>query len=504
MAESSKVSVKTSAGAEIASRGVVYLAGSQATMVVFGYVIHIAAARLLAPADYGRFVVVLSVMTFIKILQAHVLVSGLRKVVSEDHRRIHAALGVGAKWYSAMIAVLLLSYLAMGPVLAKAFKDDALTTLLALSAIEIPFFAILSLSGNLLSGVRRYSASGIPLAFYGAVRAAAACTLLFLGFGAAGAVLGQVLGSVAAAALSLAFCLRVRSEIPSVPYPAMLGEAVSWTALALPAGLGLIALANLDIWFVKPFVKDASLVGLYGTAYALSRLPQFLVIGMAGAVFPRVSGAMAEGKGELARKVSAQSVRLLLVIFVPLVVITAGSSAGICRLLFSRTYEAAALPLAILMAAMSLYAVVTLLCTLIAAANRPGVRMWLVLSLLPVGFALNWALIPRWGLVGAASASLVTFAAGTIASVVLVRRCLGPIPFLWTLVRCLAAGGIVYVAGLLWPASGAMVASKVVLLGVLYLVLLFALREIRGEDLREARRIISRPGPGPRNEVSAP
>ncbi|MFH0963093.1 MAG: oligosaccharide flippase family protein [Planctomycetota bacterium] len=475
-----------------AAKGVLFLSVAQGAIVAFGYLVHFVAARKLPQESYGQFVVVLSVLGWLRVLQGMLLVTGFRKVVSEDHRRLGAALTVGARYYAVVSAALFIVYLADIPLIAYVFGERAPARLLLIAGLEIPFAAVLILSRLLLGAVRQYVAVAASLMLYAGVRAGAAVALLILGLGPAGPILGEVIASAVAGALALTLCLRANAAIPAVAYPPLMRRAVMWTALELPGNLGLRTLASVDLWMLAALVQDSSLVGLYGTAYAFSRLPQFLFTGMVTAVFPRVSGALAEGKRELARSVSRQAVRLLMLVLVPACFIVASSSSEILTLLFSSRYASGGSTLAILMAAMSCSGCLLLLCELLAAADRLGKRLSLVVVLLPLSLALNALLIPRWGLTGAATASLATFAVGVAAGAALAQRHLDILPSPWTLLRCLGASGLSYGIGLLWPAEGMMLVVKLAALGALYVAALLLMGEVTREDWKHLAGVVAR------------
>jgi len=460
-------------------------------MVVCGYLIHIVAARVLHPASYGSLVLVFSVAVWVKFIQSRLLVAGYQKVVSEDHRRVHAALASARKWHTLTTVTLLAAYAATVPLLARAFGDSKLTWFFLLAALEIPFYAALIFGRYLMIGVRHYAPSAGATMIYAVVRAGVACALLYGGLGIRGAIIGQISGSLAGGVVAMALFLRVRSRIAHVSYPAMTSRALAWTSMELPTALCLLSVANLDFWFVKALLADDALVGLYGSAYALSRLPQFAVFGMTNAVFPRVSGALHEGNTALAQSVARQSLRICLLLFTAFSFLVASAPSEITTLLFSEKFAGAGAPLMILMVAMSCFGLLWLLVNLVAATGHLRLRLMMVAPLLPLGVALNWTLIPRYGLTGGAVASLITLAAGAVAAAILLHRYLAVAPPGWTLLRSGMAGAAVFFVGRAWwPASGALLVVKLAVLGALYLLILIILRELRRDDWQTARRLL--------------
>jgi O-antigen/teichoic acid export membrane protein len=315
----------------------------------------------------------------------------------------------------------------------------------------------------------------------------------------AGAVVGLAGGAAAAGGLAVVLLARATARSPRRAYPPMLHRATSWTAVTVPLAVGRTTLLAIDMWLVKAMIDDPAAAGTYAAAYTLSRLPHFVSQGLASAVFPRVSGLLAEGRAAAARAVAVQAMRVVLIVFVPLCFVVAGSAEPIIVLLFSRRFAAAATPLVVLMAALSCSAALMLLSELLAAADRPGVRTAVVVALVPVSAALNVVLIARYGFNGAAAASLATFALGLLAAAAAVWVHLRAAPPLITALRCAAAGALVYLAGRFWPAAGWAVVAKAALQVLGCLALLAACGELRRADVRSVLGVARRRGRGGTN-----
>ena len=148
------------------------------------------------------------------------------------------------------------------------------------------------------------------------------------------------------------------------------------------------------------------------------------------------------------------------------------------------------------------FAVIAILTTVISSGGKPWMSVALVAGTLALDIVLNVVLIPRLGLAGAALATTIAMTAGALACALYVRVRYGGVTRLATIARVAAASIAVYALALLLPSGelfarmglgrlavkGA-VAFEFVLLGVVYLALLFALREIGREEVRLVRRI---------------
>ncbi len=233
---------------------------------------------------------------------------------------------------------------------------------------------------------------------------------------------------------------------------ALLREALG---LGVSRALGLLTY-NLDSLLLGSLV-GASAVGLYGAAYKPVTAGLALPLTWFLAIYPALSRTWLESRSAFEATV-ARSLRLSALFAVPLAVGGLLLAAPVVRFLFGDSYAPAAPALAILAVS---GATVTLRGTYRMALQAAGrVREDLILAgaAAAANLVLNLALIPRFGIVGAASATVASelLWLGGLATRFRGATALGP-----RLVRPLAAGvlmGIVVWVGrpLPWPAAGAL------------------------------------------------
>jgi O-antigen/teichoic acid export membrane protein len=172
------------------------------------------------------------------------------------------------------------------------------------------------------------------------------------------------------------------------------------------AGAALQSNTNIDTIFVNAYHGDVQ-TGLYGAAYRL-----IAAIIQAGtfftrAIFPLSCKRYHESPTALADFI-AYSGKLLVVITIPGVIVLMAVSAVIIRILFGDGYAGAALPFSILVWAAGLAIVSRLYHNTLVACERQQVFMKLILTSTVVNIAMNFLLIPRFGIVGAAVATVLT------------------------------------------------------------------------------------------------
>jgi O-antigen/teichoic acid export membrane protein len=184
--------------------------------------------------------------------------------------------------------------------------------------------------------------------------------------------------------------------------------------------------------------------------------------------------------------------RVLLLALAPLVALIGTSSSALAVLLFGPGYGASGPALARLTVAASCYGWLALVVAVAAAFDRPGLRLALVASFVPVAVAVVWPMTRAHGPGGAALAALAVHAAAALTATAVAWRALGVRPPLASAARALVAAAAVGAAGLAWPAAGTALVGKLALLALAYLLGLVLLGEVRGDDLRQLRAALGR------------
>jgi len=249
----------------------------------------------------------------------------------------------------------------------------------------------------------------------------------------------------------------------------------------------LRTIETMDLWLVAALLSDRSAASLYGIAYALARFPLVIAHGLGDAVFPRVSSALSANDPQGARQAAARALRVLLAVFTLACCVTAGAAGEFIILLFGAKYAAAAPVLVVLAPGILLSSCAHLSLRLVSATNKPAWSTAIVAGMLLLDGGLCVVLIPAWGILGAALASLITFGAGAVASVWTACRRLGTVVAPATLVRCAIAGAGVFAVARLWQTPGPLVLLKAAVLAALFVAAMVAMGEVTGVEARQIR-----------------
>lgn len=235
---------------------------------------------------------------------------------------------------------------------------------------------------------------------------------------------GLILGlTVAGTLLSCVFMVQglLRIDLPRQGRTG-LREVVGY---ASPLYLGnLVQFLNyrLDIFLVAAFVGVRD-VGLYALAVTLGQLTWIVSNSVATVLLPRVASS---SPIEVARQ-AARLTRITLLIGLAGAVALALVAAPFVDIVYGRAYAGAVPLLLALLPGVVAFAVVNVLAAYITGLGRARINLVIAVIGLCATLSLDFILIPRFGAVGAAIASTVSYSLSTIATVLWATR-LGGLP----------------------------------------------------------------------------
>lgn len=399
------------------SRSLVWLTVSEIVYNLAAYVVHSVVGRILGPADYGRYGLVVTFTTMIIILIGNGIPTAMSKYLSEvlekNPERIEAIKRRTAILQALIIGAVTAIFFLVSPLIATLLHDPSLTRLFQLSSLIIPAFAAASFYHYYLIGLHLFRLQAIVKIIRSFARVGC-IALAAMYFGLSGAVAGYVLAPL------LTFIAVVLIDELYIKQHLRLGEraigaefhfpAKTLLSYAGPLTLFLVfyeLILTLDLYFVKALLQDDHLTGLYNAAITVGRIPYYLFAALAMIMLPAISKTTAERNGWETTSLIEKSLRLLAFILFPLVTLLSVYANEILHFFYGNRYNGAA-------AAMQVFAIgvgfLTVFYVLAFALNGAGlVRIPLRLTF--VGFlgmiALNYALIPPFGIVGAALATTI-------------------------------------------------------------------------------------------------
>jgi O-antigen/teichoic acid export membrane protein len=224
----------------------------------------------------------------------------------------------------------------------------------------------------------------------------------------------------------------------------------AYLAFGIPlvlSGLSYLVV-NYGDRFMVSFFMGIEALGLYAAAYAVGSLPIVLLATIDYVMFPAIAAEWNSGRTEEATRQVDVMLQGLVILLVPIV---AGLAVLARPILATIATEAAgeAGPVALVVAiGFAVFYVGIVGERVLILANYPRTVTAIYSALMVVNAVLNLLLIPRWGLIGAATSTLLSFVLYSSVTLTLARRhCRFHLPtsILWkSLVAGIAASAVAF------------------------------------------------------------
>jgi len=400
--------------------------------------------RIFTPADYGT----IEMLTVISSFLAAILVMGMDSAQSmyffkhkEEGHKVQARIVSSIlQWRLIWGAAIVLIATLLSPLLNVAFFNGKLGwEYFAIAFVGTLFAQIMSQSAEVMRLLYRpWGYIGITIAQSLLAAILVLTAVLVFDHGIMGFFLGTAAASIGVAGLGW-FLIREyltfeRLHVDWWP------QLVRFGAPLVPAGLAMYFMTTADRWFVSYYHGEEAL-GIFAVGAKFALLMAVGVETFRKAWWPIAMDAMHSDDGpETFRMIS----RLYMGLGVAAVIILTLLSPWLVRFLTAPTFHSA-WPIVGILAWQSLFYGFFLIASAgIWKAEKTYLNLYLMGGAAIVGLLLNWLLVPAYGGVGAAIATVITYFGWIVASMVMSERLwLVSFPLKLFFVQVVVAAGIV-------------------------------------------------------------
>ncbi len=457
--------------------------------ILSGYAIHLWVARSLGPASYGIFGIVMAFYhIIIPFLQAS-FPKAASKFTAESRLNVAGVFKTALAYQVLLATVMFLLLLIFSDVLASHwFHDPSLKKYFQYLAFIIPPLSMYYLYfEGYLNGLRQFGREAYGKIFFTLLRTALVFLFVLLGFEVLGILWGYFISSIVSV---IVFALwwgfpKIRDQENFSPK-----IITNFAILTTLSALGLMLLRNLDVLVLKSLIGDNMQLGIYTAASTLAAAPYLLFSSLGVVLFPSISKAMKKNKIHLANKYLSQSIRYLLLMFVPVAAIIAVTASNLISLVYSPAYAKAGPVLSILIFSSLFLIIFMLLLVVITSSNNPLLSMLFTFLGFVIMTASAYFFIPLFGLIGAAYASLLASAISLCTVGIYVRSKYGRFLFHLSLGRIIFCSLVIGLLAYIWQPTGLMVLTSYILLLLFYGLLLHLFGELQLEDIRLFKEVI--------------
>ena len=404
-------------GAAVSSRvAIVFVV--RVTVAVIGLVNAFLLASLLGPEGKGDFYIGQLLPMTIFVLGQFGLTSAISYFAGKGRTRglTRRAILLGIVLSVAGVALTL----ALMPTLeATVFRNIDPVVLVGSLAIA-PSLFLISFSNSILTGRQRIVAYGM-LAI-GQVIAAVVLFAVFIGvldLGAPGAVLAYFLFSTATAIAAVILAARATREPVDEP-PARFGELFGYGIRLYPASLSGFFSYRADAYILALLLASPTALGLYSIAVGLAELVFFLPDSVVLVFFPHVAGGTREEADRTAPVVSRVTVAMTGMAALALV------PAAVVAINVALPAFVDGLPaLFVLLPGVVALSISKVMTAYMNGLGRTTFVSFMATTSFILNVVMNFVLIPPFGIVGAAAASLISYTFGAALAVAFSSRLSG-------------------------------------------------------------------------------
>jgi O-antigen/teichoic acid export membrane protein len=448
--------------------------------------------RALGPNEYGVFALAVSIGAMAGLLADFGVEHSAARFLAERRgdpadvaQLLRAALRLKVVTTAVVAAVLVA---AAGPI-ATAFDEPELTWPLRVMALSVLGESIFMLYVTAFIGLARIGVNLRLIVFESSVETGASIALVVLGAGAVGAVSGRATAYLLGALVAIVVVARMYGREAVRPLG---GDGGQTRAIARYAAPLLVTtsiytvFSRVDILIIGALL-GATAVGVFSAPLLLSVPLRYVGQAVANSVAPRQAGGGSEPGSVAAFRASLRWLVVYQALLLAPLIVWADP---IVDLLFGAEYEESANVLRALAIYIFLAGPSPLISTTVNYLGHAARRIPIVLLALGLNVAVDLALIPAIGVVGAAIGSSVAYALYVPAHLRICRRELGvPLrPLVVTLIRALAAAGAMALV-LVWVGTESLSFAEWILGGAAGTLAFCAALVLTGEISRhEVRR----------------
>jgi len=470
--------------------------------------------RILGPADYGRFGLVVTLTTMIIMLIGNGIPTAMSKYISEIYDTNPRLVGVIKRQtiilQSILIGIVTILFYFSAPLIAKILGDPTLTPLFQISTLIIPLFAAASFYFSYYTGLHKFGVQSFLKVARSLFR-----IVYIIGFAYFFGVKGSISGYIAAPASIFLLALfidkfKVTPEL-NRSHPELVSgsdempkqvrhdnESFDWHKLTNYAWqiilffLAYELLISIDLYLVKGILHDDYQTGIYNASLTIGRIPYYIFYALTVILLPVISKSTSENNFKKTAEIINQSLRLMLILLVPMVILMSVFARPLIRLFYSHRYIDAAYPMSILVWGVGFLTIFYVFCFVMSGAGK--VRKPMIMSVLglTLNTILNYVLIKRYGITGSAIATSITSAIITGFMLYHIWADFGVKIKLMSFLKVAFAGAIMYLASMLFNRGELIFMLWSAILFAFYLGILIILGEIKKADIAIVRGMLVR------------
>lgn len=495
------------------AKSTVWLIISELIFNLSGYVIHSFVGRILGPADYGRYGLVVTLTTMIIILIGNGIPTAMAKYISEVFETDPALVLVikrkAIRLQTILIGAITALFFFLTPSISNLLGDPTLIPLFKISTLIIPAFAMASFYFSFYTGLHKFNVQSILKTLRSILKVAAIVGLAWA-FKVPGSILGYALAAFSVFLIAFSLDqLKYTRELKKAAEAQNLSLAsdfktkklVNYAWQVIVFFLAYELLISIDLYLVKGILQNDYLTGIYNAALTVGRIPYYIFYALTIMLLPVISKTTSQNNHQETNAVISHSLRLMTILLIPSVILMSQFARPIIKLFYSAKYLGAAEPMSILAYGVGFLTIFYVMSFVLNGAGKTKIPMWISIFGVIINSVLNYFLIKKYSLNGSAIATTITSFITMLMILYYIQKDFGVMLRLKNLLKMGLAGFLTYLASRFFSQGEFAFLIWSLLLFAGYLLALYLLKEITSQDLEYLGQIIAKKKK--KNEIQA-
>lgn len=387
--------------------------------------LRIVLGKELGPSGLGLYTLVFTIYMFGMQFAAFGIGAALTKYIAQYHDdlpkiREYVTSGVLGSMVSGTVFGVIL-YLLSGVISIQFFHSPEMTDLLKLTAFCFPFIAMQKVVIGALNGMRKMKwFAGVNIIQNVSVMVVSIVLVMLFDMGVRGAVIGYVVPTILMGVLSLALIRENVSIKMGILRIALSEISLFGFYVVLANSIGIIN-TQIDSLMIGHFMSTTD-VGYYAVAVLFMQAITLLPQAVQRVTNPSIATYYGKKDYVNIRNLIKGTMFKISVITIVIALFLAFFGEMLIGIIFTKEFLPAYVPLLILLIGYSIYAVFVSIGTCLSSIGKINIVFRISLLCAILNTLLNIILIPRFGLLGAASATSISLVFTTLINMYFVRK----------------------------------------------------------------------------------
>lgn len=472
-------------------RASIWLSLSELIFNLSGYLIHAVLGRVLGPAEYGRYGLIVTFSTMIVVLLSRGIPIAMSKYLGETGGKksrladILLIRNTGWKTQIAVIAVITLAYYLLAPFFAWIVRDPSLTPLIRLSTLIVPAFSLATFYVYYFVGIQQFTKQ----AFLKISRALLKVFLIIAGaiwMATPGAILGHALAPFLIFIIGYFTDPYRKIKQTNLSQPIIRLDWKKMFVFAGPITFFMIfyeVMITADIYMVKGILRNDTLTGYYNGALNIGRLPYNAFYFLTLILLPKISEVTTAGAKQAASRLLRKTMRFVFMLLFPTIALLSAWAPALVNFLYGEQFISAARPLCFLALGMGFYTIFYILAFVLNGAGKNKTPMVSACIGMILNIVLSFFLIKKYSLVGAAWANNISAGIIMLWTIYVTEKTVASFICLKSLLKYFVLSSGLWLIVTFWMPQGKFIFIPwTIALTALYFFLLYLWKELSADD----------------------